>query len=1657
MFDATDVSFDLVRAGESMKYYEFGCYALDRIFEVQEYFVADISYKKMRVTNYKSSFFLSLMREDYPWRDYVEVAPFDVLFKAVRRNFRRWRARHRPARRIPVVRKRDQQSTPRAKRMPEKLLRLYRFKSEYFVHFQSGGNVGIEETAEQVAARKEKRAVREAYFRAKAREVAALEQKKRLTKEERKAKYKAGRDKRVPIEVEYEAGGFLKAAFGATLGISAIAIHGLCKKVGEAVGKVGGLISKTSGTMDHLTSALRGVKRAMKQVNKAVGSVVGRIACVMLFWYALKLVSVPSGVGKVLLIPLFISLFGKELWNHVSAFFPFGDEGSFEPVVELQATGASTMAKLFSTCVCFSAFGISRGSKVTEFAKRLSMLDRVCTGWDSFLAWFIAAAEKVVNFGMSLFTERRVDWVKKMRDPLGDWMKDVDQSCTEVDRWMRGINVVSAELDSGNVNIDSAWLDKMYDQVRIGYGFKESARGTPFARDVDMYVLKAVSNLQPFLGALQARNNFRFQPEMCVLIGAPGVGKTALCVPFMTTVLSLSGLLPKDATFETALANMWQKGDSKYWNGYAQQLGLVIDDLFQEKVVTGQETSEYLDIIRMVGTWSYPLNFADLASKGKIYFGSKFILGTTNLESFSSQAANVVNCVSAVTRRISNAYTLKVNPLYAKANGELDWFKYQKACQDCESKEGIDAFPWYVWNAHKHDFAYGTYSSEAESLKDIVLRLATILRERNAAFTSEKGRYERLFNKCKDIHLQAGGEFPELQPVGLNRLLWGSVADYINYDRVPSPEGTLDTIDMCVEEVERESTLWRKFLKSFKLAAISTALMAVVVGALVGAVKGLLYVLGIPFRAAKLALSSFRRNPKKKIRLQSNTPARGKGVPSGVSFQAGNPAVTNKAFANCYKLVVHRTDGFKTLGALTFLEGQLAMQPSHFDASLAEWKKEGLITAESKISAVNAQNSAHRVDFSVAYYLARPRYVVPKTDICFMRFENMRAHVNITKAFIPESKLQYLEGREMRMDNLCTYGTSSGFTVTREVRFFRSMGIGVHLTFEAYGAPMHIDRYWRYSCTTESGDCGGLLSIEDNSRFQGATLMGFHFAAHDSAGEKLGAIVTPELIEKARQHFQIPEDRMLQDLEERGYKLEAGGDAPMEGMGSFLTIGALPKSVPLCPKTAYYPTRFFGKWGDSDLAPAHLRPVNKDGVVVYPMLNAIRPYSSPVLIYEDPDLEHAMWTATMKFKHVTRDSTRRLYTYREAVAGIPELESKGLPLNTSPGFPYVLEIKGGKKAIWGDAPERDFSRPESKKLEARVEYVIDQAKNNVRLGHLFYDFNKDELRTAAKRDAVATRLISCGPLDLVIPTKMYFGAIVDAFLKNYIAHGMAPGIKVYSDWERLAQHLTSKGDKVFDGDFKGFDSSQQVDIMNLILKFVNDWYDDGPENARIREVLWMDLTHSRHIGGDGTNQRFVYQWNKCLPSGHPLTTFVNSIYALFLMVFSYIKTTGDLTGFWTHVAPITFGDDNACNVSDEKIGQFNQRTTGVVLKEKLGIIYTPAHKNQDFVEHMALGDASFLKRGFAKVGGRWLCPLELDSFLYQTYYCTNHLMEETIMKDGTEYMLQELSMHPPREWDRFASQIYSCFRTIGRGAVPIAPCVQDEYLKIVLSRRDNPW
>jgi hypothetical protein len=428
------------------------------------------------------------------------------------------------------------------------------------------------------------------------------------------------------------------------------------------------------------------------------------------------------------------------------------------------------------------------------------------------------------------------------------------------------------------------------------------------------------------------------------------------------------------------------------------------------------------------------------------------------------------------------------------------------------------------------------------------------------------------------------------------------------------------------------------------------------------------------------------------------------------------------------------------------------------------------------------------------------------------------------------------------------------------------------------------------------------------------------------------------------------------------------------------------------------------------------------------MAKALSCYASPVRTFDSQKMSKCGWIAWRKFSELSSHASRRLLTFKEACEGDPAFQYiHSVARGKSPGYPYNTLAIRNKTHFFGSGDTYDFTRPEALELERDVARTVECAKLGLRRTHVFTDFLKDELRSSTKVSAGQTRLVSASPVGYTVAWRMYFGAWMDAAQTHRLESGTAVGVNHNTEWSRVSQLLRTHGPDVFAGDFKSWDGSMQPGFHRALRDFINDWYDDGLENRRIRDVLWEEVSFSRHLGGTTPTVQTIYQWFKNLASGHPATSLINSFVNLLLWVLVWEDVVGPNNThlFWTFVFVLTYGDDNIANVHPSIKHLFNMQTVTSAFST-YGMVYTDEDKTSDSATlTKTLERCSFLKRGFrydleACSGvGTWTAPLALETLLYIPYWVHSASRLETIMREGVENLLAELSLHEPLLWEQY--------------------------------------
>lgn len=1341
-----------------------------------------------------------------------------------------------------------------------------------------------------------------------------------------------------------------------------------------------------------------------------------------------------------------------EVWSKISEHFSHKKIETQSGVFDVKTIShIMTLLATYFTVGGRDPLGVAVG-----FAKSMSTYSRSISGWKDLSVFVLDFFENFINYIRLAFGADRIKL-------YNTGLRKVDEWCTKV------MDVANKSNTGGDIMTP--------DNVKLIMNLREEgtllANTYRFSSEVSPALHKYLGYLDDICrtcsAAMHMAKGGRAPPTVMALVGKPGVGKSFLtglisgCV--LTAILDKETMSKPDFSVEP---HIYQKPNSEYWNGYCGQEVFVKDDWGQNVPVAGID-NDFITLIMANSTWAFPLNFADLENKGKNFFSSKFILLTTNIENLDS-SMKVIMEPDAVARRIDFGWKITVNPEFAE-QGKIDMKKVVKYHR-LNGK-----FPMHAWSLRRHFFGVGS-AARTENKVYTLDQAITMAKEH---LVESLGYYESNQDMIRKVIMDQfetqSGEFNYGSTV-YNNIVYGIDAVFSE--------------NKVVENFLQNAMI--KSLISFVATMISTFLIITAVKFVCSLVFKAVFSLwntgkdmvkralqkksGVPDEVLAQMIDSFRPcdfevavegddgyKVEQKFTLnalwkayqrlggaapQSNQPDQLKFVHRNVvgtrvvesqdkslaEIQAdtyGNTMV-DIVRRNLYQFRLRKGEKSVTLGHILFVRDTSAIMPFHFISELEAGFKDGIYDDSFILDCINTVTTEAR-NVPLATFMSLERKSMPEVDIVSIKFpRSFRSHTDIVDKFIVENDLHNMRKFKVRLET--AEGTDRLISRARHMTANKMD----HVVITSSGGEYTLVTGFEYYGHTVKGDCGGFVSLDDAPGNQCRRVFGLHVAGAPSRGVGICNVVTQKIL------LDILGLGLVSDVP----VVETQKTDSYFSQGSFVFRRDGVYRHRLNPISSLHRTKLHNQWGHCLKAPAKLRTfINKDGQKIDPMKKALEPYSSPVVSLDSDLIRRAAYNAFKPFRAETVDHERRIYTKEEAASGGPDLGFNGIPRGTSPGYPYCFEGHSSKKAFYGSLGPYSFDSSDCKIHFNRVDNIIADAKKGKRSEHIFVDFLKDELRPFQKVDEGRTRLISGSPLDYVLAFRMYFMAFLKAAQDTRILNGVAVGINPYTEWDLLARHLMSKGNKCVAGDFKAFDASEQPDVHWAILDQINAWYNDGEENALVRRVLWMEVVHSRHYGAVFEENNSVYQWTKSLPSGHPATSIINSFYNLIVFNMCWLKLTPVSYGpfFWKYVYLCVYGDDNVLNISDEVIIHFNQRTITDAMRE-FGMTYTSENKDLCVTDHRELSEISFLKRNFrfeAHVGG-YVGPQDLDSLIHIPYWCKDYRMEDDITRANLEFVYTELSLHDPEVWDEWAVLIDSKAREL-IGHESVFPFTRCDYIK----------
>jgi hypothetical protein len=514
------------------------------------------------------------------------------------------------------------------------------------------------------------------------------------------------------------------------------------------------------------------------------------------------------------------------------------------------------------------------------------------------------------------------------------------------------------------------------------------------------------------------------------------------------------------------------------------------------------------------------------------------------------------------------------------------------------------------------------------------------------------------------------------------------------------------------------------------------------------------------------------------------------------------------------------------------------------------------------------------------------------------------------------------------------------------------------------GTPLLINQPIAYTGYSHGGFSGSPVCIQSP---EGRPLIiGFHSGVEHNDKVAVAIPISQEYIRMLKKQFNdiLQPPSTVETVETKTsatFVTESSGFA-VEGFPLLVKRLATKFSYPPM-KNRIHKGPFYGAFGDPNEyeLPARTGPfVNELGEKIVPMflaMSALKQVPHPV--YEFQQNTHDFFD-----KCYPRILTSYVLEDVEVLNGIKNFPSVsfnsavGYPLNGVNGtkFPYLYRDHGDGKLHF---------QPEFKKEYDQTE---ENLRNGINFDPIFAAMLKMETRDRIKVKEGRTRYFCSSPLLHLLLFRKYFGSFLAYVASMCNKSPIKVGIDAHGDdWINLYTMMVAHDGSIIAGDFKRWDCDLPACVMIAVTKAVNRWYNDGPVNARVRELLMEKVYNAEHI-----YLGYIYQVFAGVPSGFAGTAVFGSAGNLFIM--------HDLLANDFHMLDYEFtlafyGDDNL--ISTDAPG-LRWSDFAPILKKKHGLTYTHGSK-KDSDKYDKIEDVTFIGRKFVINMSHCSAPLDIKA------------------------------------------------------------------------------
>lgn len=1239
-----------------------------------------------------------------------------------------------------------------------------------------------------------------------------------------------------------------------------------------------------------------------------------------------------------------------------------------------------------------------------------SAYSRFSNAMATILAFFCFENFNPMGFLKSLTNHRRIESIRKTFDNLSDlimWCFDKLKcwitGCPSTYRASSG----DPEVDEWLIQVEKLLLAKVDGKLTLGLRVQELVsalivRGQRLkylyqcqTKDLDtikVAIKTALIDLSEIQKELSKsafnKTSLRIKPLTILVTGKSGVGKSAMTVPLLDAILmrTFNTATEREMFMENNMDFIYSRAaETEFWDGYYGQKAVVYDDFMQadELRVNNGLVNESFEIIRASNIYPFLLHKAHLEDKGNSYLDCRVLMCTSNSVDIKSK---VINEQEALERRFDIKVKVYPKPDYCTletADGELDKRRLMPL-------EGFDS------DAYEIHFGDKVISFD-ELVDECVSRYKSIADAGTSYLDEVHRRREQEFHdamsECSDEFTPQG----DVEDV---------VKDYMaQFKDMMEKEREVTIRDQILAKYEflrgrvKQATDWAKEQVRHSVGRYPLLKYALMLFSAVAIAYGFYNLVSAPDMTPQ-----GYANQKYKARIDPRVhKVLIKNINhQGVGFKEDRVDVNyRKTMRNYY--AIYCNDKFRQY--LLFTHDRCAITNAHCYDGLIDCGLDFQIMKfedHVKRSMTGEKMPTRTVTVGMLRQASIIRCGGDVISVDLESCKHIKQHKDIRNLILTAEEASKMSNNPQI--RLYTFNAGEGSVASQNVMARRST-----VCYPPYGK----FEAFTYPIKTTVGHCGSLAFSPDTCSYYGKILF-FHTAGNGNSGA--GLIIPPDLLRLTTKPVGSNGAFKPQGDFDLDTRVSVANGISTTSLCGLPIVDILDEPPHLVRETKLRKSVLYGWCGPAKKAPAVLKPV--DGVDPY--METLCKYATEDPIVDTQLVQTCAYSYSAELKKFPFVD-KKILSFEEAVAGIPGRQFiDGIPRKTGAGYPWNMRYKNGKQEIFGAEGDYKFDTVGAKEVRREVEAKLGMLKDGVRPRFLYTDTLKDELRSKKKVENKETRMISGSPVDLTILTRMYFGSFSAFMMENRIQNGCAVGINPMSkEWSDLAHHVLGEDNKCVAGDFTGFDSSQSSTITQVILDIINDWYNDG--NDHIRALLWLEVVNSLHV-----HDKYVVVFDHCLPSGHSMTSIINSMFVNVAFRYCWVRQVGFLSAidiFVEFVKLVAYGDDNLCGITYvARTYGFNFETIRYWMN-RLGLTYTAEDKSEEGYLYKKLSECTFLKRGFRLEDDRWYAPLDLDTILEMPMWYRHGPDVPQRQADNVDNALRELALHTAEIYEKYGAAL----------------------------------